>query len=126
MKARINGHKYDTDTAGFVARYSVQADELRYSFTQTLFYKKTGEFFIYSRGGDRDEEDFNNEYWIFRPEIVPLSFQEAKRWAQLHCSKCKFITLFGDENDEKPNKSSLSSIALLKKRTLKALPYTNK
>ena len=126
MKDRINGHKYDTDTAVFVARYSVQGDEVRYSFTETLFYKKTGEFFVYSRGGDRDEEDFNNDYWVYRPEIIPFSFQEAKRWVELHCSKYKFISLFGNESDEQPNKCSLSSKALRDKRLLKALPYLNK
>ena len=126
MKKRINGLKYDTDTAIFVAHYSILANELRYSFTEALYYKRTGEFFIYRHGGDYSEEDFQNDYWVTRPAIVPMSFQEAKRWTQSHCSKCRFIGLFGDENDEQPNKCSLSSRALLNKRLLKALPYTNK
>jgi len=125
MKKLIDGHKYDTDKALFVARYSVQADELKYSFTETLFYKKKGDFFVFRHGGDRDEEDFNKFYWVIRPEIIPLSFQEAKRWVELHCSKFRFITLFGDENDKLPNKCSLSSEALLFKRELTALRYLN-
>lgn len=126
MKKLINGLKYDTDTAIFVGYYCIFADEVRYSFVETLYYKRTGEFFIYRRGGDIIEEDFNNDYWVIRPEIIPFSFQEAKRWVELHCSKYKFISLFGNESDEQPNKCSLSSKALRDKRLLKALPYLNK
>ena len=126
MKKRISGLKYDTDTAIFVGYYCIVADEVRYSFVETLYYKRTGEFFIYRRGGDINEEDFNNDYWVIRPEIYPISFQDAKTWTKKHCSKHKLISLFGDDHDEEPNKFSLSSKTLWAKRELKALPYLNK
>ena len=126
MKTRINGLKYDTDTATHVGRYIVFADEARGTFTETLYYKRTGEFFIYRHGGDCNEDDVNDSYWVVRPQIIPMSFHAAKAWVSCHCSTYKRIRLFGDENDAEPNKCSLSSKALLNKRDLKALPYLNK
>lgn len=125
MKTRINGLKYDTDTATYVGCYILFADEARESFTETLYYKRTGEFFIYRHGGDCTD-DVNDSCWAVRPEIIPLSIQAAKVWVTCHCSTYKRIRLFGDESDAEPNKCSLSSKALLHKRELKALPYLNK
>ena len=126
MMKIINGHKYNTQTSVLIGIYNIWADEGRYSFTEILFYKRTNEFFIYRHGGERDEKDIDDSYWVIRPEIYPISFQEAKKWTKKHCSKHKLISLFGDEHDEEPNKCSLSSRTLWDKRELRALPFLNK
>jgi hypothetical protein len=126
MKNRILGKKYNTGTAQFVASFSLDADECKHSFTEALYYKRTGEFFVFRHGGDGAEADIDNEYWVYRPEIIPLSFQDAKNWVKNNCSLLKYLSLFGDENDAEPNKCSLASRKLMLRRLNKIYSKHNK
>ena len=52
MKQIINGKKYDTDTAKEIAHYCAPGSVQDFSyFEETLYRKKTGEYFLYGKGG---------------------------------------------------------------------------
>lgn len=123
MKTRIKGLMYDTNTATYIGRYTIFTDEASGSFTEALYYKRTGEFFVYCHSIDFNENDVNENSRTVRPAIIPMSFEDAKSWVMSYCSAYKLVRLFGDGTDEQPNKCSLSSKELLKKRELKAIPY---
>lgn len=51
MKKIINGKKYDTETATSVGEYSSNYACSDYKhYDETLYKKKTGEFFLYGEG----------------------------------------------------------------------------
>ena len=53
MKKIINGRKYDTETAKHIgSRSEGQPGNFEY-FTEDLYLKKTGEFFLLGDGGPR-------------------------------------------------------------------------
>lgn len=52
MKAIINGHKYNTDTAKLIASYANRGGWRDFHhFEEALYKKKTGEFFLHGEGG---------------------------------------------------------------------------
>ena len=124
MKKRINGLKYDTQTAILVGIYNVGADEGRFSFTESLHFKRSGNFFIYRHGGDRnaDADDITSDCWVTKPEIKPISFKEAKSWTKRNCSASKYLSLFGGKNDPNPDVCSLSSKKIMDRRLKEAYP----
>lgn len=74
MKKIINGKMYDTETAKHIGdRNNCEA----------LYQKKTGEFFLYSESG-----------------ITPLSFDEAREWAESKLDADVYIEIFGEPEED--------------------------
>ena len=98
MKKIINGRRYDTTTATQVggAGYSHPGD---FNFwVEYLYRKKTGEFFIHGIGGAMSKYAHRtglNE-WSGGEEIIPLSPEEARKWAEKHLEVEEFEQLFGE------------------------------
>lgn len=85
MKKIRNRRVYDTDTAMEIAHYETCTDPASITYKyETLYRKKTGEFFIWIDGWPDDDE-----------ECRPLSIEEAKDWCELHTTVDKYISLFG-------------------------------
>ena len=85
MKRIIGGKVYSTETA----------KELIVHDTETLFQKRTGEFFLYENGY-RDQGE----------RIIPLSYDEAKKWTKENADSDDYIKIF--EPDDDNNKSNLN------------------
>lgn len=84
MKRIINGKRYDTDTAQFIKTYSsgLSISDFRY-YDETLYLKKTGEFFLYATGNGASE--YAGKYGDLRgpgEKIVPLTLDEARSWVE--------------------------------------------
>lgn len=84
MKRIINGKRYDTDTAQFIKTYSsgLSISDFRY-YDETLYLKKTGEFFLYATGNGASE--YAGKYGDLRgpgEKIVPLTLDEARAWVE--------------------------------------------
>lgn len=105
MKKIINGKMYDTYTAkiigfGFVNTNGVYS---RYDFRwqeETLYKKKTGEFFLYGTGGPLTkyaEPDGNRTRW--GEKIIPLTVDDAKRFVKKNCDVATYIKLFGEPKE---------------------------
>ena len=98
MKKIINNKAYDTETAKELGSWSNIADYGNFSqFSETLYRKKTGEFFLYGEGGPMTKyaaaEGSNS--WRGGSRIMPLSFQEAREWAEEHLDGDEYEAIFG-------------------------------
>ena len=98
MKKIINNKVYDTETAKELGSWSTRADCGNFSqFSETLYRKKTGEFFLYGAGGPMTKyavaEGSNS--WRGGSRIMPLSFQEARTWVEEHLGADEFEAIFG-------------------------------
>ena len=84
MKKRIRGLEYNTDTAKKIAEYGSDygISDNRY-YEETLYRKRTGEFFIYGTGnaGSKYAEWLPDYHSYTSGEAIkPLTFDEAKEW----------------------------------------------
>ena len=98
MKKIINGKKYDTNTAKILggAGYSHPGD---FSFwTERLYQKKTGEFFLHGIGGAMSKyaRSTGLNEWTGGEEIRPLSREEAREWAEKNLDAEEFEEVFGE------------------------------
>jgi len=98
MKKIINGKKYDTETAKILgsAGYSYPGD---FSYWQeTLYRKKTGEFFVHGIGGPLSKyaRSIGLNEWTGGEEIIPLSPKEAQKWAEENLEAEEFEKVFGE------------------------------
>lgn len=98
MKKIINGKKYDTDTAKEIGYWN---NGLLYSdfcyIEETLYKKKTGEFFLYGIGGVMTKYAVNNgNNSMSGKAIIPLTEDEAKKWAEDHLTVGEYEEVFGE------------------------------
>ena len=97
MKKVIHGKLYDTDTAECVAAWSNEAyDSIDYC-SESLYRKRTGEFFLYGDGGPKSPYSLRRGSFIYgNSVIIPYSDAEAKEWVEEHCGGDKYIEIFGE------------------------------
>ena len=97
MKKIINGRLYDTSTAKRIGSYDngyCGSDFEHYS--ETLYRKKTGEYFLYGVGGAMSKysqpcgRDMSGG-----DEIVPYTEGKAKAWAEAYMNADAYMELFG-------------------------------
>ena len=103
MKKIINGRMYNTETAREVASCS-HGDGLT-ECTEVLFCKRTGEYFIFGEGGamTRYAQASESGGWKGGADIVPLSYDQARDWAEREMDADDYETEFGEvsESDER-------------------------
>lgn len=97
MKKIINGKKYDTDTAKILgsAGYSHPGDFGHWK--ETLYHKRTGEYFLHGIGGAMSKYARRtglNE-WSGGEKIIPLTREEAQKWAEKHLNVEEYEEIFG-------------------------------
>ena len=97
MKKIIAGKKYDTNTAKILgsAGYSHPGD---FSFwTEQLYCKRTGEFFLYGVGGPMSKYSRSVDCNTFTggEEIIPLTVKEAQKWAEKYLEVEEYELIFG-------------------------------
>lgn len=106
MKKVIRGRLYDTEKAVLIGEFFDERknqDDLDF-YTEELYKKRTGEYFLYGRG------NAGSKYSQWRGStasgsecISPLSFSQARDWAEEYLNADDFIREFGDpeRNDDK-------------------------
>ena len=118
MKKIIDGRKYDTETAVALATYSDGKGWRDFShFEETLYRKKTGEFFLHGSGGPMTKysRSRGQNEWSGGDEIIPLKFEAARKWAEEHMDVEEYEEIFGEGLSSKTvirvkNKKSASII----------------
>jgi hypothetical protein len=103
MKKIINGRRYDTQTAKLVGYTSYSTPGSLDYWSEDLYRKKTGEYFLYGQGGPMSKysrRTGENE-WSFGHEIRPLTLDEAKAWAEKHLDADIFEAIFGKVEEGK-------------------------
>ena len=106
MKKIINGKRYDTNTATECGRAYSNAAVNDFSYwEETLYQKRTGEFFLHGKGGPmtRYATQSGDNTWGWGEKIIPVSPVEARKWAEDHLDADEYEELFGEcaEDDSK-------------------------
>lgn len=96
MKKIINGKRYDTDTAKNVGYWCANITDGLYRVEETLYRKKTGEFFLLGSGGPRTKyADWTETGNLCGGEkIIPLSEEAAREWAEESLSPEEYEAAF--------------------------------
>lgn len=81
MKKIINGKVYSTETA---TRIGAKTHADQNDLCETLYRKKTGEFFLHLNGG-----------WSAAENICPLIYADAQRWTKENLTSEIYDSLFG-------------------------------
>ena len=95
----INGKKYSTETAERVGFYSNSPGRNDFHWVEeSLFKKRTGEFFLFCEGGPASIYctwiDSHNR--TSGDRIIPMTFEEARRWAEEHLEAEEYEEIFGE------------------------------
>lgn len=97
MKKVINGKVYDTDTARDVGCFDSGAGDRLFGWSETLYVKRTGEYFLFGEGGPGSKYSVrtgvNNT--TGSAKIFPLSYDDARKWAEDNLDADEYIAEFG-------------------------------
>lgn len=113
MKKIINGKIYSTETAKELARWS---DGLSFRdfkhIEEVLYQKRTGEFFIHGAGGPASRYAVAGPSggWCDGEKIVPLTWDEAREWAEEHLDADDYESIFGPVSED--NSRTVVTISL--------------
>lgn len=122
MKKIIGGKKYDTTTAKLVGTYDtgyIGDFEWR---NEKLYLKATGEFFLAGEGGAKTRWASRTIDGFFSGGgILPLTFDEAREWAEEHLSVKDVENLFRIPSDAETGKK-IQSFSIAPK-TINGLRY---
>ena len=102
MKKIINGKVYDTEKAKALGSWSKGDGWRDFSYREeTLYRKKTGEFFLFGEGGPATNyaERIGNA-WSNGSRIMPMSYAEAKAWAEEKLSGDEYEEIFGTVSED--------------------------
>ena len=122
MKKIINGKRYDTETAKLIGEDSYSNPSDFDYWSEELYQKKTGEFFLYGEGGARTQyaQAVDQNSWTGGERIMPLSYDEAREWVEKHLDADTYEEVFGpvaeDDSRRALNLSLPASIADTLKR----------
>lgn len=99
MKKIINGKLYNTETAkelGGWADYGSWRDFQH--IEETLYRKKTGEYFLFGEGGPATKyaEAEGQNSWTGGRRIMPMTYDEAREWAEKHLEADEYEAIFGE------------------------------
>ena len=98
MRTIIKNRLYDTETAKPVGRYTPM-DEEGSSFTETLYRKKNGEYFLCRVFLDKTEE------------VIPLSYDAAKTWGEMSLCDLDYNRAFSEATQSTVVKVDISAKA---------------
>ena len=103
MKKIINNRLYDTETARKIG--GCDGGEGLTGWTEILYRKRTGEYFLYGEGGPMTKYavTISDNNWTGGEKIMPLSVEAARTWAEEHLDADDYEAAFGlpDEGDGK-------------------------
>lgn len=102
MKKIINSKRYDTDTAKLVAE-SKQGYIGDFNYVcETLYKKRSGEYFLhgYGHAASRYAKSLGNNRWGAGERIIPMSYEDARKWAETNIDSDEYEREFGIAEDD--------------------------
>ena len=124
MKKVINGKVYDTDKAELIA--TADHDNIKHGYTkdapyetQSLYRKKTGEFFLYAPNGSTQMHNIRQHEYKSYGGFFPLTYEDAKIWAERELTAEKWEEIFGDPEDDDSRVSLNLSMSASEADTIK-------
>lgn len=121
MEKIINGKVYDTATAREVAYgYSTYPRGDLHFWEETLYLKKTGEFFLHGEGGPMTKYAVatGDNSWSGGQKIIPLTYQAAKEWAEKHLDGNDYEAIFGEVVEDESRRAVSLSLSVTAAETL--------
>ena len=103
MKKIINQKRYDTETATKKGYWSNGYGPRDFQYCEeTLYQKKTGEFFLYGDGGPMSKyaTQCGNNSWSGGCDIIPVSYDAAREWAEKHLDADEYEDIFGEVTED--------------------------
>lgn len=102
MKKIIDNKVYDTTTAKKCGDWSNDLGVRDFSRTaETLYRKKTGEFFLFGAGGPATKYAAPMGHgWTSGEKIIPLTYDEAREWAEDRLDTGEYEKIFGEVVDD--------------------------
>lgn len=103
MKKILKGKLYDTDTAQKLASWENTQDCGSFNhFSEVLYRKRTGEYFLHGAGGARTQyaRQLEDNMWGYGEAIVPLSVGAAQEWAEEHMDADGYEAIFGAVSED--------------------------
>ena len=122
MKKIINGKVYDTETAKELAYWENMPDVRDFhQFCERLYRKKTGEFFLHGEGGPMTQyaQTVGANSWSGGERIMPMTFAEAKAWAEEHLDGEEYEVIFGEVTEDGSRVQVCYSLAASTVETIK-------
>lgn len=114
MKKIINGKVYNTETAVELGHYSTGGSwsDLNH-LEETLYRKRTGEFFLYGEGGPRTRyaRQIESNTWASGESIMPLTYDAAQAWAEKRMSVEVYEDVFGAVTEDESRSQIHLSLA---------------
>ena len=105
MRKILNNKLYNTDTAKYLAEFSSDYPKSDFNwYSETLYQKKTGEYFLYGEGGPNTHyAQHENGMWGYGQQIIPITEETAKKWAEENLDTDTYMKIFGPvpEDDSK-------------------------
>ncbi len=101
MRQIINGKLYNTKTAERCGIDSYSSDGYFSHWSEELYRKKTGEYFLYGEGGpnSRYSRSCGQNAWCGGEKIIPMTEAEARDWAERHLTADEYIEIFGEPEE---------------------------
>lgn len=102
MKRVISGRLYDTETAREVAGWSDRDPGDFRHVEETLYRKRTGEYFLHGYGGPMTrygERERCGDGIGYGSAITPLTYDEAREWAEGHMGADEYQDEFGPASE---------------------------
>lgn len=102
MKKTIDNKLYNTETATNLGGWSNGMPQSDFSYVaETLYRKKTGEFFLHGEGGPQTRYCSRcGDSWGYGDVIIPLRFEKAREWAEEKLSADEYEKIFGEISED--------------------------
>ena len=128
MKKIINGKVYDTETAKGLGSWGNGGTWRDFGhMEETLYRKKTGEFFLHGEGGPMTQyaQPAGQNSWSGGERIMPMTFAEARKWAEERLDGDEYEQIFGavTEDDSRVQvcySLSAAAVETIKRRAAEA------
>ncbi|MGE5631403.1 MAG: ribbon-helix-helix domain-containing protein [Caulobacteraceae bacterium] len=106
MRKIINGRTYNTATSKLIGEWSNGCYTNDYNYCSEDLYKNTkGAYFLHYDGGamSKYRKYSGPNSWGGDTGITPLTYDEAKEWAEKHLASDEYIAEFGTPDDAAPS-----------------------
>lgn len=102
MRKIIHNKVYDTETARKVGEWDVDTSITDFDwYSEELYQKRTGEFFIYGEGNARSPyAEHAYGMWQGGEAITPVSPEQAREWAEEHLDAEDYEAEFGTPSED--------------------------
>ena len=101
MKKVIKNKLYNTESAREVGYYQYSNPSDCHWYGETLYRKRTGEYFLHGEGGAMSQygRKVGQNEWTGGESIIPIAYERARDWAEKHLDADDYQEEFGSVSE---------------------------